>query len=491
MRAVNIYAISRIREEAPFNIVEKHQAQRETVADIRFHEIESLRNLVDGLVGEGVTVSQLDGFFYGFQIPQIGKEFDLLKMLENACINIELKSTAVPKQQIVSQLRKNRHYLNHLGRKLHLYTVVTDSLTCYRLSDKDELVEAEMSQLAALVQENARDYIPVIDQMFRAADYLVSPFQTPEKFIRGEYFLTQAQEQIKKKLLQSAQRTPGVCFHLTGRPGTGKTLLLYDLAKTFAEMGRTLLVHCDRLCEGLEKINREIPGLRIVPAQQLKTGGQYDYILVDEAHRIYEDQLENIFASAAEHNQTCVFSSDPEQVLTRAEKERNIVEKIRSRGAEEFVLSEKLRANPALHAFIRQMRNLGHTPQKAMDYSGVFLNYANTTGEAQSLLDYYRSKGFVFINYTRPEYSQNPYAQFEGGLDTHHVIGREYDKVVMVLDDSFFYDEAGILQGVPHPDPDYLYPNLFYQGITRVREELAIVVVSAPDLFHKIANIVK
>ena len=491
MRAVNIYAISRIREEAPFNIVEKHHAQRDTVADIRFHEIESLRNLVDGLVGEGVTVSQLDGFFYGFQIPQIGKEFDLLKMLENTCINVELKSTAVPKQQILNQLRKNRHYLNHLGKKLHLYTVVTDSLTCYRLSDQDELVEAELSQLAKLLQENDEKYIPVIDKLFRAGDYLVSPFQTPEKFIRGEYFLTQAQEQIKKKLLQSAQRTPGACFHLTGRPGTGKTLLLYDLAKTFAETGRTLLVHCDRLCEGLEKINREIPNLQIVPARQLKPDEKYDYILVDEAHRIYEDQLEKICALAADYKQTCVFSSDPEQVLTRLEKERNIVEKIRSRGAEEFVLSEKLRTNPALHSFIQQLRNLEHKPAKAVDYSDIYLNYANTTAEAQALLDYYRRKGYVFINYTKPEYSQNPYAQFEGDLDTHHVIGREYDKVVMVMDDRFFYDEAGVLQGVPQPDPDALYPNLFYQGITRVREELAIVVVSAPDLFHKIANIVK
>ena len=45
------------------------------------------------------------------------------------------------------------------------------------------------------------------------------------------------------------------------------------------------------------------------------------------------------------------------------------------------------------------------------------------------------------------------------------------------MDDSFYYDENGVLQGVPHPNPDYLYPNLFYQGITRVREKIALVIV--------------
>lgn len=41
-----------------------------------------------------------------------------------------------------------------------------------------------------------------------------------------------------------------------------------------------------------------------------------------------------------------------------------------------------------------------------------------------------------------------------------------------------------------HPNPDYLYPNLFYQGVTRVRESLALIVVQATNLFDKIVSIV-
>ena len=61
----------------------------------------------------------------------------------------------------------------------------------------------------------------------------------------------------------------------------------------------------------------------------------------------------------------------------------------------------------------------------------------------------------------------------------------------MLMDSSFYYDEDGKLQGIKHPNPDYLYPNLFYQGITRVREKIALVIVNAPTLFEKIASIVQ
>ena len=59
------------------------------------------------------------------------------------------------------------------------------------------------------------------------------------------------------------------------------------------------------------------------------------------------------------------------------------------------------------------------------------------------------------------------------------------------MDGSFYYDENGILQGIAHPTPDYLYPNLFYQGVTRVRDKLAIIVVDEPRLFDSIVKIVE
>lgn len=345
IRPINIYALSRIRDEQAFCIVEKHDTGHDEKKRIGNHEIDSLRLFVNNLIADDIKIENLDGFFYGFTIPQIGKEFDLLKINDIYCVNIELKSTKVDKSKILSQLLKNRHYLNHLGKRLSIYSIITDEMSCYKLSMNNELIEVDFSEIIKTLKLVENGYLRQIDDLFKASQYLVSPLNTPEKFIQGEYFLTQAQEQIKRELLEIIDKSFGEeYFHLTGKPGTGKTLLLYDIAKTLSKNGATAIVHCGKLIEGQRKISDEIDNLDIL-----------------------------------------------------------------------------------------------------------------------SVEDY----------------------------DTHHVIGQEFDEVVMLMDASFFYSEDGELQGVPHPNPDYLYPNLFYQGITRVREKLAIIVVDNLELFSKIATILE
>lgn len=496
-RPINIYSISRIRDEGVFSAVEKHHSQKEEEKRTQYHEIESLRIFADNLIRQGMEIKSFDGFFYGFCIPQIGKEFDLLKISNKYIINIELKSTSVDNEQILAQLLKNRYYLNHLGKRLTLYSIVTDKMLCYKLSLNNELVEVGLDDIIVSLKVMEDDYIAIIDNLFKASQYLVSPLNTPTKFIQGEYFLTQAQEQIKKEMLKLIDAAfLDDRFHLTGKPGTGKTLLLYDIAKTLSKNGPTVIIHCGKLVDGQRKIGKEVENLEVVSVGQLKYDyfdlSKYRFILVDETHRIYESQFDKICASVKENAQICIFSSDPEQVLSSAEKRRDIVGKIKGLDLQkEFILSEKIRTNKEINSFILNMKDLKHKPKVAMNYTNVQLNYANTTQEAQNLLEYYRGKGFIFINYSKSNYETSPYAAYNEDFDTHHVIGQEFDKVVMLMDNSFYYNEDGELQGVPHPNPDYLYPNLFYQGITRVREELSIIIVNASELFEKIIGILK
>ena len=124
MKPVNIFRVSRIRDEDLFNIAAKHEADDHDNHRIRIHEIDSLRILVDALTDEGVTVSEFDGFYFGFIIPRIGKEFDLLKVTEKRCLNIELKSQDVTEEHIHAQLLKNAT----------ISIIWTESLCCLLLS---------------------------------------------------------------------------------------------------------------------------------------------------------------------------------------------------------------------------------------------------------------------------------------------------------------------------------------------------------------------
>ena len=554
-RPVNLYLLSRIHSRESFHHVFHHAAGTASASMTPVHEIESLRAFVDRMRQEGVTVAETDGFFLGYSIPQIGKEFDLLKIRDDAVLSIELKSQPVPLEQIRAQLLRNRHYLGHLGREMQLFTFVADTRQCFRLKKGGILEPVPASAPAKAVRSFSGDYLEEIDGLFRPSEYIVSPSGTPDKFLHHEYFLTQAQDQIRNGLLTAlSETTDHACFSLLGRPGTGKTLLLYDVGRELGSQARTAILNWGRLEDGHREINRCDIGLTILPWSVLgeraagterkaadadlraagpgstagptgaapdgdpgETGSRgalnapadadespeeictalapFSYLLIDESHRLSEAQFRKICATAKAYRQRAVFCLDPEQVLTTAEKRTDIAGRLAAmpQMAGSFTLSEHLRGNRELQEFIRQLRDADYHPRARMNYQDVELGFAATIGEAQDQLAYFRDRGYVFINCFRPtdEIPGNPFLAFEGGYDIHHVIGQEFDKVVMLMDGSFFYSEDGRLEGVPRPDPDYIYPNLFYQGITRVREKLALIVLQSEPLFDRIAAILE
>lgn len=71
-------------------------------------------------------------------------------------------------------------------------------MSCYKLSLNDELVNMDFGEIVSAVRQIKTGYTGYIDNLFRASNYLVSPLNNPSRFIQGEYFLTQAQEQVKK-----------------------------------------------------------------------------------------------------------------------------------------------------------------------------------------------------------------------------------------------------------------------------------------------------
>jgi len=147
-------------------------------------------------------MSYLDNFIYGFSIPQISKEFDLLKIYENGpVINIELKSRMIDEKKIEYQLKKNQYYLSHFKKEIISFTyVMTETGSKVFSYDGVSLKESNISEILFSICQDGECYHKDIETLFRAKDYLISPINTPNLFIDGNYYLTDQQENIKNEM---------------------------------------------------------------------------------------------------------------------------------------------------------------------------------------------------------------------------------------------------------------------------------------------------
>ena len=83
-----------------------------------------------------------------------------------------------------------------------------------------------------------------LDKVFLPSNILVSPLNSTERFLSEDYLLTEHQENIKKEVLQYVEtNTQGRFAGITGGHGTGKILLIYDIARELAKSKRILMIH--------------------------------------------------------------------------------------------------------------------------------------------------------------------------------------------------------------------------------------------------------
>ena len=106
------------------------------------------------------------------------------------------------------------------------------------------------------------------------------------------------------------------------------------------------------------------------------------------------------------------------------------------------------------------------------------------------LIESYQSLGYIFINYTPSIYKSAKLDRFSSLslLNAHKVLGQEFDKVILLMGESFYYEDD-CLHAYQHPNPNYLYHKMLFQAMTRVRDKLCIVVMNNPDAFSKLINI--
>lgn len=178
MKSISIYTITRNQNIEQLQKLERQLSGRDYFLKMREWELESMKALTAELETCMEDVYALR-FFYSFQIPRLGKEFDLLQIKEDQIVNIELKSGVVSDEAIRRQLLQNRYYLSVLGRTIHSYTYISSQNRLVRLTNHDHIAEADWDELSRALKRESPDYNGNIEELFRAELYLISPLREP------------------------------------------------------------------------------------------------------------------------------------------------------------------------------------------------------------------------------------------------------------------------------------------------------------------------
>ena len=480
MKAMNLYLLTRALGEEDFS-----RLARELTGEVRYrkysrHEAESLRALIGHIEGAlrkrevsgRNCVSFLDGFYFSYTIAHISKEFDLLKISgDGECVlNIELKSEDIETDRIARQLAQNRYYLSHISKSIYSFTYVMQTNTLYSYNDKGHLRVCEAGELAEILCRPAfQSYVEKdLDLYFRAADYLIAPAAMPEKFLQGNYFLTNQQAEFRRRILaelkdaQDEEKTPLIT--VTGSAGTGKTLLLFDLAMAISRRRKVLLLIAGRMQEGHRIINERLRNVSICPAQAFDTSQECDYLLVDEANRIHESVMDRIIAYIDQNKTPCIMAYDPRQLLDPEETVAEVDERIGELSTMPLEFTGNIRINRPVYSFLRTLFRAKERPAR-VDYSCIDILFAGDRIDADAILTYYRDRGYKLI--TLP-------GGFRGqkGLSAEEIVGLEFESVVMAVDTRFYYNEEHHLkahgedaeEGLHVANNDICYPATIVVG---------------------------
>ena len=453
------------------------------------NELDCMTSFIELFKTTHDSISLLDNFFVGYMIPQIGKEFDLLRFNKTNVVNIELKSKA-SEEKILKQLKRNRYYLQFLNKEVSLFTYVQETEKLYML-DKEQLTPVSFDDLYKELIKDC-DEFDDINKLFNPSNYLISPFNSTKKFMEEEYFLTEHQEEIRTNVMKVVETSTTEFMALTGAAGTGKTLLTYDIAKELRNKGkRVLIVHCAQLNSGQSMLQENYRwDICMVKVIGYKVLTEYDIIIVDEAQRIYQTQFNDIKVNVEGKKMKCIFSFDEKQYLHNNEKSRNMAGQISAILTQPiYKLTDKIRTNKEIASFIKPLFDCNEKLSN-LKYANIDLCYCSQEQEVILLSKHLQEKGWKIPKYTPGTISTFCYEEY-GTVEeesAHAVIGQEFDKVVAIIDNSFRYDGDGKLIA---NNEYYSQRQMLYQILTRTRQKLYVIILNNEPMLKRCLEILR
>lgn len=509
MLPINLFNIKQI----PLDLKEEHISEylryltkSNGFKNVKIHELETLKSFINNFKGKGLFYSDLNNYYYSYHIPQISKEFDLLRVCDDIVINIELKLQVNDWVDVSNQLIKNKYYLKALGRMIYNFVYIKECNEVYKLNKDNKLVKSNIEEVIEVLKEQINNiFNKDINKLFDVTNYLVSPFNDVDKFLHNNYFLTSHQEEIKRNIIEKIKKKE--ILSLSGGAGTGKTLLLYDIARTLSDKYNVCIIHVANLNDGQSKLKNK--GFNIYPIKDINNKNinfeKYDLVIVDEAQRLKKIQFNKIIEKQKQLNVSLLFSYDQKQNLNKDEAKVNIVKNIERIVSEnnKYLLTNNIRTNKNIMNFAERIIYNNTKLDIVIDSNEIEILYAKSNIESRFIIEGYKSEGYEFVNYTPSknsnesweyfrEVEQAWFSGFQKDLtnNPHRSIGQEYDKVLLTLGEHFSVSNHELVTK-DHKIKNYDYKRMLYQILTRARKKLCIIIYNNKELFNNFTNLIK
>src|SRR5690625_2566301 len=211
-----------------------------------YDELQTLYTLLKQII-DGFSFSQKEGYILGYKVETgIREEFDVLRYSNESILNIELKGAIPPEgfEPVRNQLLRHKFLLSVLDKDVNVFTYIESGYQLYTIDENEELIKVDTNTILDYITE---EY--TIDSSLRDLNLntmIISPYTQPKEFSLRRYFLTNEQIEQRDNILNSTKRK----IRLSGGPGTGKTLLLVDVAKKYQEKGKNVvIVFCSKMSD--------------------------------------------------------------------------------------------------------------------------------------------------------------------------------------------------------------------------------------------------
>lgn len=248
--------------------------------------------------------SKLDGWYYSYRHEVFNElQFDLIKFGKNdVLVNIEIKRQMPENRGKVLTQGKSHYrflkasllrYFKNKGKKnfkveehLYVYEIILNEGIYYRIVDENEpyVIEDYDSIINSLpdMVSNAKSNL---DAIFSRENLPRSFTQNWEDMAEGLYMLSDSQMDKKNKIKDSITESKSGLYSITGDAGTGKSLLLFDLAKDFSQNNEKVALFCKN-GDRLPSLNSSLKTFSFSGLRQLDCNAQ---VLMDmkEGHNFF------------------------------------------------------------------------------------------------------------------------------------------------------------------------------------------------------------